>query len=376
MNENKFLAFDFFRAFSALIVAFGHSRALMILPSSKFSNLSYLDKFIYFLAGFGPQAVIVFFVLSGFFITRSIVSSFNRNDFKFRDYFIARLVRLSVVAIPALVLTAILDYIGLTYFDTSLVYSNAIEVLSNVDFKGNFTPEIFIGNVFYLQTLYVPTFGSNGPLWSIAYEWWFYVLAPLVFFIFIKEFRIKKGYNIIFLIIALVVITVFIIIGNKSILLLFILWLLGSFAFWIPNKLEKYKIGYFHLLISCSAFFVCATLSRLRVIDLKMADFLIGISFTYIVIVMQFIKFNFFPKSIEFLSKISFSLYAFHFPIIALVSSILGWNNLNPNAEGTMKNLMVFLFTILVSYFLWFLFESRTNQVRVFIESVFNKKNV
>jgi peptidoglycan/LPS O-acetylase OafA/YrhL len=35
-------------------------------------------------------------------------------------------------------------------------------------------------NAFFLQTIAGPTFGSNGPLWSLAYEWWYYVLFPLV----------------------------------------------------------------------------------------------------------------------------------------------------------------------------------------------------
>ena len=34
-------------------------------------------------------------------------------------------------------------------------------------------------NAFFLQTIVGPTFGSNGPLWSLAYEWWYYVLFPL-----------------------------------------------------------------------------------------------------------------------------------------------------------------------------------------------------
>ena len=37
-----------------------------------------------------------------------------------------------------------------------------------------------LGNVFFLQTLTTPVWGSNGPLWSLAYEFWYYVCFPLL----------------------------------------------------------------------------------------------------------------------------------------------------------------------------------------------------
>lgn len=32
------------------------------------------------------------------------------------------------------------------------------------------------GNLFMLQDVLTPTRGSNGPLWSLSYEWWYYCL--------------------------------------------------------------------------------------------------------------------------------------------------------------------------------------------------------
>jgi peptidoglycan/LPS O-acetylase OafA/YrhL len=34
----------------------------------------------------------------------------------------------------------------------------------------------FVGNLLQLQTIVVSSLGSNGPLWSLANEWWYYVL--------------------------------------------------------------------------------------------------------------------------------------------------------------------------------------------------------
>ena len=38
----------------------------------------------------------------------------------------------------------------------------------------------FIGNMFGLQTILVPSFGGNFPLWSLANETWYYILFPLL----------------------------------------------------------------------------------------------------------------------------------------------------------------------------------------------------
>jgi len=176
MEKKKFVSLDLLRAISALIVAFGHSRFIMLLPSSEVANMGYLNKFIYFIAGFGPQAVIVFFVLSGFFITRSIDNSLKKDSFSLKNYFTDRYFRLSIVAIPAVILTLLLDRLSFEFFESQTLYFERFDWMDNTSYR----IETFLGNIFYLQTLFFTSFGSNGPLWSLAYEWWFYVLAPFL----------------------------------------------------------------------------------------------------------------------------------------------------------------------------------------------------
>ena len=40
------------------------------------------------------------------------------------------------------------------------------------------TAPVFFGNLFFLQSVVSPVFGSNGPLWSLSYEFWYYILFP------------------------------------------------------------------------------------------------------------------------------------------------------------------------------------------------------
>lgn len=39
-------------------------------------------------------------------------------------------------------------------------------------------PAVLLGNLLFLQTKITQEFGSNGPLWSLFSEFWYYVLVP------------------------------------------------------------------------------------------------------------------------------------------------------------------------------------------------------
>src|SRR5437870_4126829 len=110
--------FDVVRGFAALTVVVGHIRGLFFanwvsLPS--YSRTPVLNLF-YFLTGLGRQAVMVFFVLSGFFIGWSVISSVRSGRWSWRGYLVRRLTRLGIVLVPALLLTALWDLAGIGLF--------------------------------------------------------------------------------------------------------------------------------------------------------------------------------------------------------------------------------------------------------------------
>ena len=61
------------RWFSAFVVVFGHARSLTFLPLKEVSNQSVFIKVFYFLTGYGHQAVIVFFMISGFLVAKPLI---------------------------------------------------------------------------------------------------------------------------------------------------------------------------------------------------------------------------------------------------------------------------------------------------------------
>src|SRR5690606_3347697 len=70
---------DCFEAVAALLVVAGHARGLFLVSAPEAGQLGPVAKAVYFLTGFGHQAVLVFFVLSGLLISRKVVDQVSRD---------------------------------------------------------------------------------------------------------------------------------------------------------------------------------------------------------------------------------------------------------------------------------------------------------
>ena len=101
------------------------------------------------------------------------------SGFNLTDYFVHRFSRIYTALVPALIAGFVLDRLGISFFDQSGIYQHPDFFYSN-EFGNNLSKHLtlltFIGNLLSLQTITVSTFGSNGPLWSLANEWWYYVV--------------------------------------------------------------------------------------------------------------------------------------------------------------------------------------------------------
>jgi peptidoglycan/LPS O-acetylase OafA/YrhL len=106
----------------------------------------------------GPEAVMIFFVLSGFVIYYS--SHVNPLDLQLRNYAVKRVRRIYPIFLFAMALGYVCEVISL---------------------RGWFVPswKTLVGNLLMCQGMSIDPF-YDGPLWSLAFEWWFYVLFFLV----------------------------------------------------------------------------------------------------------------------------------------------------------------------------------------------------
>lgn len=149
----------------------------------------------------GHEAVVVFFVLSGLVI--SYVTETKETVLK--DYAISRTARIFSVAIPAIIITFILDRIGYS------INNNAYELERQAwDFP--FIRMIISAVFFNEMWFYSIQLFSNIPYWSMNYEVWYYVIFAVA--VFTKENTRRS-------LIALIVIFV----GPKILLLMPIWWL-------------------------------------------------------------------------------------------------------------------------------------------------------
>jgi len=172
---------DLVRGVSALAVMLSHLRAFLLVDFGGVPAPGLFMKVFYFATGLGHQAVMVFFVLSGYFVGGSVLAGLRKESFRWGGYAAARLTRLWMVLLPALVLTLAADWVGQRANPGA--YAGG---LNHVFMSGPtpvepaaLGPLAFLGNLFFVQTVAVPVYGSNGPLWSLANEFWYYLLFPL-----------------------------------------------------------------------------------------------------------------------------------------------------------------------------------------------------
>lgn len=182
-TNNHYFVFDILRGISALLVCANHLRSALLTNFGSLTHSNVFDRLFYFATSLGHQSVIVFFVISSFLIGGAIIK--NKHSFKPGSYSVNRLTRLYTVLIPALLLTAAIDFflskthpeaLGQYYMQWSS--GPTIENYSNSFLT-------FIGNLFFLQNIFVSTYGTNSPLWSLSYEFWYYVTFPLFLIPFI-----------------------------------------------------------------------------------------------------------------------------------------------------------------------------------------------
>lgn len=104
---------DLVRGVSAIIVLLAHVRGFVLVDYGEVEGAGTFTRAFYFATGVHHEAVMVFFVLSGYFVGGSVLESLRAGRFRPANYALARLSRLWVVLIPALLLTLGADFSGM-----------------------------------------------------------------------------------------------------------------------------------------------------------------------------------------------------------------------------------------------------------------------
>nr|WP_217344881.1 acyltransferase [Noviherbaspirillum sp. L7-7A]MBV0879074.1 acyltransferase [Noviherbaspirillum sp. L7-7A] len=210
---------DVIRFLAAFIVFIGHA-----------SGMYWTGGFLWQIGAYGDTCVVIFFVLSGFVIAYVA----ENKESGWQTYAASRISRLWSVAIPALVLTFVIDYAGVRI---------APELYIGKPWYAEDNPTLrYIASFFMLQEVWhlklVP--GINAPFWSLSFEAFYYLIFGLA--IYVKSYWKWPAIFLWFLV------------GGPLIAILFPIWALGVLAYKNTRQLtlsksSSYALFFFGLLI-------------------------------------------------------------------------------------------------------------------------------
>ncbi len=369
-HDQRFVWLDLARGLCAIAVCAGHLRSAILVDHTSLSASSWTQKLFYLSTGFGHQAVMVFFVLSGLFVGGAVLR--NRDTFNWQKYAIARLSRLWVVLIPALLVTALVDCWLSRHAPDVLAGSHRALWNSGPSPGEAYSASLSTGllNLLFLQTIVAPVFGTNGPLWSLANEFWYYVLLPLCALAIggrangeplARVTRFTTG------LLALAVLF-WLPAGVRE---GYFIWLLGLIIYRFSGQLRpaaaRATTAVGLLLFGAALVYskVGSTQSGWGV----PADFVVGGTFCLLCIGLVNLRSEAVPRSLarwaHASSEFSYSLYLLHFPLVLFIATrFYGTAKLPPDAQGLLQFGLWLLVLLLLGALFWYLFERRTDAIR------------
>ncbi len=296
------------RALAALEVVAAHLRGQLFPSLRAVPDPALWYQALAFFTGFAHQAVVLFFVLSGYLVGGSLLNRLGRPR-ALADYAVDRLTRMWIVLVPAFVLTLAIG----------VLTGEADPARGSADPAGEYSAATFAGNLLGLQGMAVPRFGGNYSLWSLANEMWYYALFPLVLLPFSGRARaVRYGAALAAVLVASQLLF--------QIVLYFVIWLLGAaFSRVRVDAAAPVRLALLALLAALSVVFRLAGSNDILVPASFGQDFLLSLVFLAWLATQQR------PARHDragtrlacalggALAPFSFTLYVVHFPLLDLL---------------------------------------------------------
>jgi peptidoglycan/LPS O-acetylase OafA/YrhL len=351
-----YLYMDAFRGLLALAVAFGHAWVLFIRDYVPTGSIAV--RLLYGLAGFAHAAVIMFFVLSGYWITRSVLSRVERG-WSWSGYLVDRLGRMLAVLVPALLVGGLLDAVGVWALRSPTHLGVTDAWVLRKDVAADLSLATLAGNLVFLQGILVGTFGANGPLWSVAAEFWFYLWFPALLLL------LRHGRP------SWALASLGLLPFAPALGFYFLVWLCGSAVFLLQRRFER-GTGMSRpvrmSVLGVAGAVLLAALAGARLSDAARDDAVLAIAFAAFLLALILAR-PAFASGMRHLAgfgaQASFSLYALHFPVVAIVAAFaVGDRRLAPDGPGAAIALAALALAVLASLGFARVTEARTGRVR------------
>ncbi|MFC5547234.1 acyltransferase family protein [Massilia aerilata] len=346
------------RGLAWLAVAAGHLRARVYPGFGSVAEPTPGFQAFAFLTGYAHLALVVLFVLSGWLVGGGMLDRYGSPG-ALRQYALKRLTRLWIVLIPA--------YTAMLLFAAYAGWADASS--ADLGGSGEYAAGAFIGNLLGLQTLAVPRFGGNYPLWTLANASWYYLLFPLLLAVFrARTAPARAGAVLAVLGIAAVL--------SEVMLLYFLVWLLGAAFSRVPIDAGPLARRLFLLLFLALAVYyrIAGGNNHMRT-DTIVQDLAFGTSLALFLCSMRYRPAG--PSRLRervvaagrFFAGFSFTLYVIHVPLIDAMQYFFGRQRLSPAAPLDYLVYAAMLAGIVALAYLFHLpFEANTQRVRAWMK--------
>jgi peptidoglycan/LPS O-acetylase OafA/YrhL len=368
---------DALRGAAALLVFLNHTRALYfssVLAKSATPSTAVATPIVtpgtpHPAAGGGvklaSEAVVIFFVLSGYLVGGSVIRAVGKNSWSWKDYLVKRLTRLWVPLIPCLLVCMCLDRIGFHRHGLGSIYQNApgLDLQTSTDLVHRIGIKSLLGNIFFLQGIRTQFLGTNASLWSLANEFWYYLIFPCLLLAFVSG---RSTLLRVFYAALAVAMLVFI---TAPVAVLFPIWICGAAVAVLPKPLSSSRARWLSV-VCLPVLLICMVEVRLLPLSVVFEEYLIGIVssvFLYLLAQQRAIAGRGIYKTLAgFFSQISYTLYIVHLPIAVFLAASINspWHEWSKTPAHLASFLLLDAVVLACATLLWRLFEANTDSIR------------
>ena len=317
-------------------------------------------------------AVVIFFLLSGFLISYTVMRKLPDPQYGMRQFLIDRFSRIYSAYLPILFLIIIIDLYHIYYNSSSYVHLGAFDI------------KTFFVNLFMFQDFPLfnigTSFGSARPFWTIAIEWWIYLSFGYLFFAIYRRLQNNLSISIVHVVIFLGVsiVPVYNIVSGRGNGLTMV-WILGALIMLLLFKTKLPVVKPTHLYFISFLFLILSAMRAYKTkeaYDLLFAS-LLAIALFFLIYALQnnnCFKSKLLNRCISVMAKYSFTLYLIHYSILEIIRLYIG--SISPYILLGISFVFCNLLSLFIAYFTEMRYKSIAERLKTWTEVFFTDRGI